>query len=287
MKPNLKEFSEATGRRYDPSAKEFEKNAVLGAKQLISRYGYGGVLVTLGEHGMLLVQDGTDVGADRVATQAREVFDVSGAGDTALAALAMSLAEGKGFADAVRISNVASGIAVSKLGTATVTRDEIADALRDGKVMSRAEAARFAAKCRKSGKRVGFTNGCFDCCHLGHLSSLAQAKALCNVLIVGVNTDEWIRAHKGAGRPIQDEATRVALLSALSCVDAVVLFDDETALPLVKEIRPDVVAKEGYALKDWPEGRWVTRSGGKAVTLKRKDGYSTTSLARRLAGACG
>lgn len=287
VKPNLKEFSEATGRKYDPSAKEFDKQAVAGAKRLISRYGYGGVLVTLGEHGMLLVRGGAGADVVRVTTRAREVFDVSGAGDTALAALAMSLADGKDLVDAVRISNVASGIAVSKLGTATVTRDEMSDALRDGKVMSREEVARFAARCRKSGKRVGFTNGCFDCCHLGHLSSLAQAKALCDVLVVGVNTDEWIRAHKGTGRPIQDEATRVALLSALSCVDAVVLFGDETALPLVKVIRPDVIAKEGYALEDWPEGRWVTRLGGKAVTLKRKDGYSTTSLARRLAGVCG
>ena len=100
--------------------------------------------------------------------------------------------------------------------------------------------------------------------------------------MVGVNSDAWIRANKGPGRPIQDEATRTALLAELECVDFVVVFSDRTALPLVRKLRPNVIAKEGYALKDWPEGRFVKSIGGKAVTLKRVDGYSNTALAERM-----
>lgn len=158
------------------------------------------------------------------------------------------------------------------------------DPIYRGKVMTREEARRFAAECRRSGKRVGFTNGCFDCCHMGHVSSIAQARACCDVLIVGLNSDSWIKSHKGPDRPIQDERTRMALLSAFEDIAAVVLFDDETALPLVQTIRPDVVAKEGYALKDWPEGRWVQEHGGRAMTLQRVDGYSTTSLVSKMTG---
>lgn len=152
---------------------------------------------------------------------------------------------------------------------------------RTGLVLTRRDAQRFVAACRRHGKTIGFTNGCFDCCHLGHLSSIAQARALCDVLIVGVNTDKWIKAHKGNDRPIQDEATRSILLASLANVAAVVLFGEETALPLVKVLKPDVIAKEGYAMKDWPEGRWVQEHGGQAIMLKRVEGYSTTLLCRK------
>ena len=164
----------------------------------------------------------------------------------------------------------------------------MADAQLHFKIGSSADTKGFEAMSReveragKEGKKIGFTNGCFDCCHLGHLTSLREAKRLCDVLVVGVNSDKWIRKHKGESRPIQDEATRTALLSSLECVDFVVVFDDETALPLVKKLRPDVIAKEGYQLADWPEGRFVKSIGGEAVALRRVEGYSTTTLVKKM-----
>ena len=146
------------------------------------------------------------------------------------------------------------------------------------------ELKNVLAALRRDGKKIGFTNGCYDCCHMGHISSLLQSKALCDVLVVGVNTDEWIRAHKGPDRPVQDERTRATLLALMECVDYVVVFGEETALPLVMELRPDIVAKEGYALENWPEGRFIESIGGRAVQLKRVDGYSTTSLVRKMSG---
>ena len=150
------------------------------------------------------------------------------------------------------------------------------------KIISVEALKKEIARLKKQGKRIGFTNGCFDCCHLGHLTSLREARRLCDVLVVGINSDEWIRRHKGEGRPIQDEATRTTLIAALECVDYVVVFGQTTALPLVRMLRPDVIAKEGYALKDWPEGRFVASIGGKAVTLKRINGYSTTEIVKRM-----
>jgi rfaE bifunctional protein nucleotidyltransferase chain/domain len=218
-------------------------------------------------------------------TKAKEVFDVSGAGDTALAAIGAATGAGLGMHEAMQIANAASCVVVSKLGTATANLEEIAAVLAekpadpaDRKIVPAESIAKIAEKYRRQGKTVGFTNGCFDCCHLGHLSSLQEAKSLCDVLVVGVNSDEWIKRHKGPGRPIQDEKTRTSLLAALECVDHVVVFGDETALPLVKLVRPDIIAKEGYAIENWPEGRFVRKAGGKAVVLKRVAGYSTTAM---------
>ena len=291
VKPNLKEFSEAAGRKFNPGSANFCEEIVGAAKALLSRHKIGGLLITLGEHGMIYVPAGgsrSDV--IRLPTRAREVFDVSGAGDTTIAALAAAIGAGAGMPEAMQIANAAAGIVVGKVGTASVSASELMEALSgtggnmDRKMLPLPVLCREIAALRRKGVKVGFTNGCFDCCHLGHLTSLREAKRLCDVLVVGVNSDAWIRRHKGKDRPLQDMATRTALLAALECVDYVVAFDDETALPLVRKLRPDVIAKEGYAMKDWPEGRYVESIGGKAVTLRRVEGYSTTAIAKR-AGA--
>ena len=154
----------------------------------------------------------------------------------------------------------------------------------ESKVLARGEAAEQVAKWREAGLRVGFTNGCFDCLHCGHLSSLYQAKEHCDKLVVALNTDASVRKLKGPTRPVQDEKTRALVLAGLELVDAVTLFGEDTALPLVEAIRPDVIAKEGYALADWPEARAVVAYGGEAVTLKRVDGYSTSALVARMNG---
>ena len=289
VKPNLKELSLATGRTFDSAKAGFLDDVASTARELARKIGANGLLVTLSEHGMLYAPASSRGKPLHLPTKAKEVFDVSGAGDTALAAIGAATGAGLGMHEAMQIANAASCVVVSKLGTATANLEEIAAVLAekpadpaDRKIVPAESIAKIAEKYRRQGKTVGFTNGCFDCCHLGHLSSLQEAKSLCDVLVVGVNSDEWIKRHKGPGRPIQDEKTRTSLLAALECVDHVVVFGDETALPLVKLVRPDIIAKEGYAIENWPEGRFVRKAGGKAVVLKRVAGYSTTAIADKM-----
>lgn len=294
VKPNLKEFNQATGLACSPDEPDFEEKLREGAGRLFERCGIENLLVTLSEHGMAFVSSAQPDRIFRIPTEAREVFDVSGAGDTSLAAFGASLAAGADIQDAMKLANIASGVAVGKLGTSCVTAQEILDALSrrrsmDGpgwkqksKIVSRNEAARIAAQCRARGRTVGFTNGCFDLLHQGHLHSLMQARQHCDVLMVGLNTDASIKRLKGPERPVQDEKTRALLLASLEFVDFVIMFDDDTALPLVDALRPDVILKEGYTLDRWPEARFVEGYGGRAVTLSRLDGYSTTETIGKL-----
>ena len=291
VKPNLREFSQICGRTFDPRSAGFKTTLEAEARRICAKFGIRNVLVTLSEHGMILVPASSRLAAIHIPTEAREVFDVSGAGDTALAAFGWAVGSGRSLPEAMRMANVASGIVVSKLGTATVSRRELELALGggddpfaalEGKIVSVRSAAAFAGECRAKGKRIGFTNGCFDCLHLGHLYSILETKRRCDAVIVGLNSDRSVRRHKGPSRPIQDERTRAMVLAALPQVDRVVIFDDDVPMKLVESVRPDVIAKEGYPLSKWPEGRLVRRLGGKAVVLKRLDGHSTTALVRRM-----
>ena len=296
VKPNLKEFNQATGLSCHPSDEDFDDRLREGAARLFEKYGIRNLLVTLSEYGMAFVPAAHPEQIFRIPTEAREVFDVSGAGDTSLAAFGAALAAGADIQDAMKLANVASGVAVGKLGTSCVTAQEILDALsrrrsstgpgwkQKNKIISRHEAATIAAQCREQGRKVGFTNGCFDLLHQGHLHSLMQARSECDVLMVGLNTDASIKRLKGPERPIQDEKTRALLLASLEFVDFVVMFDDDTALPLVDAIRPDLILKEGYTIDRWPEAQFVESYGGKAVTLSRLEGYSTTSTIQRMKG---
>lgn len=290
IKPNLKEFCLVTGEECTPDSGDFRGRLIDGARKIFRKYNIDGLLVTLSEHGMAFISRVHPKQVIHLPTRAREVFDVSGAGDTSAAVLAAALGSGVPIERAMQMANAAAGIVVGKLGTATVTDNELKAAVSapgdrpSGKILSQSALVREVQVLKRQGVKVGFTNGCFDCCHLGHLSSLRQAKRLCDVLVVGVNSDAWIRAHKGPGRPIQDEATRSLLLASLEYVDFVCLFDDETALPLVKKIRPHVIAKEGYPLSKWPEGRYVKSIGGEAVALRREEGYSTTALFSKAEG---
>ena len=152
------------------------------------------------------------------------------------------------------------------------------------KIITADEAEALIRDLKKQGKTSGFTNGCFDCLHLGHLHSFMQAKKECDVLFVGVNADESVRRLKGSSRPLQDEKTRAMLLASLEFIDYVIVFNEDTALPLVKKLRPDVIAKEGYAPENWPEARYVMSYGGRAVTLRRLDGYSTSNFVAKMKG---
>lgn len=295
VKPNLKEFSEATGQKYNPEAADFHQKMVEGAKALFAKYYINNLIITLSEYGMIHIPAENPEDIQHIPTEAKEVFDVSGAGDTALAALGIAVGCGTPYKDAMKLANIASGIVVGKLGTATVSRTELLDAIlqrttsesswpQKRKIITLEQAVNIVAKFRKTGKKIGFTNGCFDCCHLGHLNSFMEAKKLCDVLIVAVNSDASVKRYKGPSRPIQDEKTRALLLASLEYVDYVIVFDEDSPLHIVEVLKPDVVAKEGYALDKWPEGRLALSYGGKAVTLDRIEGYSTSNLVAKMKG---
>lgn len=152
------------------------------------------------------------------------------------------------------------------------------------KIVSVDEAEKIVADLKQNKKVVGFTNGCFDCCHMGHLHSFIEARKLCDTLIVAVNSDASIKRYKGPNRPIQDEKTRSTLLAAMGFIDYVIVFEEDSPLYIVERLKPDVVAKEGYTLDKWPEGRAALAYGGKAVILERVDGYSTSNLVSKMKG---
>lgn len=295
VKPNRSELEAACGVRFDPSAPDFLDRVVAGARMLLEECSVENAVVTLSERGMVYVGRGGG-GPVYLPTEGREVSDVSGAGDTTMAVLAAMRAAGAGFREAMEAANAAAGVVVGKVGTAVVSPAELESALSrgrggampfEGKIYTRGALAAKRAEWKAQGLTVGFTNGCFDCLHCGHLSSLFQAKEHCDRLVVAVNSDESVRRLKGPSRPIQDERTRTLVLAGLETVDAVVVFGEDTALPVVEELMPDVIAKEGYAPENWPEAGFVVAHGGRAVTLRRVDGYSTTATAERMAAGNG
>ena len=290
VKPNRAELEAVCGVAFDPQAPDFLDRVVHYTRRLLATCNIARAVVTLSEKGMVYVpREGEET--VYLPTEGREVCDVSGAGDTTMAVLAAARAVGASFRRAMELANVAAGIVVGKVGTAVVTPAELqaaldakrATALPFGrKVFARADLAAQVKAWQAEGLKVGFTNGCFDCLHCGHLSSLYQAAAHCDRLVVALNSDASVRRLKGPTRPIQDQQTRSLVLAGLELVDAVVLFDEDTALPVVEAIRPDVVAKEGYTLDRWPEAQFVKSYGGEAVTLERVEGYSTSSMVERM-----
>lgn len=292
VKPNLKEFSMATNQTYNPELATFHECLQEGAKKIFNTYDIDYLIITLSEHGMVSVsKEGTLI---QIPTQAKEVFDVSGAGDTALATLGAALGAGMPINQAMNLANVAAGIVVGKVGTATVSASELKNELsrqipddvwyQYSKIVTVSEAENIVEQLRRQGKKIGFTNGCFDCCHLGHLNSFMQAKHHCDVLVVGLNSDESVRRYKGPNRPVQDEKTRAMVLASMACVDYVIIFNEDTPLQIVDTLKPDIVAKEGYSLDKWPEGRLAISYGGQAVMLKRVEGYSTSGLVDKMKG---
>lgn len=247
------------------------------------------VLVTLSADGMLLVDA---AGTQHLPAEAREVFDVSGAGDTVAATLAAALAVGASLVDAARLANVAAGIVVAKRGTAVTLASELIEALHTGDLMTGERklvplsvALERIATWRARGEQIGFTNGVFDLIHPGHVSLLAQARAASGRLVVGLNADASVKRLKGPERPIQSEAARAAVLGSLASVDLVIMFGEDTPIRLIEAIRPDVLVKGAdYALNEVVGADIVRSYGGKVLLAELAPGHSTTATIRRIAG---
>jgi D-beta-D-heptose 7-phosphate kinase/D-beta-D-heptose 1-phosphate adenosyltransferase len=220
---------------------------------------------------------------------AREVFDVSGAGDTVLASLAVGVAAGLNMGEAARLANIAAGIAVGKLGTSTVSPDEIINDVAlshsdsDSKIKNLDTLTAIIATEKGRGKTVVFTNGCFDLLHAGHVKYLQKARNLGDLLIMGLNSDASVRRLKGDKRPLIDEEERAHLLAALNCIDYVVLFDQDTPLELITALKPHILVKGGDYTPESVVGKEVVESyGGRVELITFVDGKSTTNIIERI-----
>jgi len=260
------------------------------AQRLVGEFDLGGIVVTRSERGMSVVERGR--APVHLGAEAREVFDVSGAGDTVLAVLALALATGASLTEAAMLANAAAGIVVAKAGTAVVHADELARALRSSemkgaqdKIVSLAAAVDGAAGWRARGLKVGFTNGCFDLLHPGHVALLSQARAQCDRLIVALNADASVRRLKGEGRPVNSEMARAVVLAALETVDAVVLFDEDTPIKSIEAIGPDVLVKGAdYTIDRVVGADFVKAHGGRVVLIDLVPGQSTSGMIERMDG---
>jgi D-beta-D-heptose 7-phosphate kinase/D-beta-D-heptose 1-phosphate adenosyltransferase len=286
LKPNARELAAATGMPV-----RADEEAEAAGNEAIRRAEVEALLVTRSERGMSLMRKGEP--ALHLAGRAREVFDVSGAGDTALAMLALALAADAQLPDAAALANLAAGIAVGKVGTALVYTEDLIAALQshkletaEAKILPLTAVTELAARWRARGLRVGFTNGCFDLIHPGHVSLLAQARAACDRLVVGLNADSSVKRLKGEGRPVNTELARAVVLASLVSVDAIVLFEEDTPLRLIEALRPEVLVKGAdYTVAQVVGADIVQSYGGKVMLAELRPGHSTTGTIARLVEA--
>jgi len=288
VKPNAAELAYATGM---PTQTHDEVAAAIA--HALSLCEAKAILVTRASKGISLGVRGEPV--RHFATAPREVFDASGAGDTTIAALGLALAAGTAIEDTIAFAMLASGVAVTKAGTAVVTPEEMIEASitahlapAEAKIVTPQRMADEVARWRAKGLRVGFTNGCFDILHRGHVAYLNQARNWCDRLIVGLNSDRSVKALKGEGRPVNDLESRALVLAGLACVDLVAPFDEDTPLKLIEAARPDVLIKGADYTEDEVVGAKEVRSWGGEVRLAQiVDGYSTTAAIARMTAKDG
>lgn len=278
--PNLAEFREAAGDWVG------EADLVRRGEELLKRCELGNLLITRSEHGMTLLRGGQE--PYNLPTRAREVYDVTGAGDTVVAVLTASMAAGLPVEQAMALANLAAGIVVGKVGTATVSVAELHKALQAHHapvkgVVSEEQLLVAVQEARIHGERIVMTNGCFDILHIGHVTYLEEARKLGDRLIVAVNTDESVRALKGPTRPVNSMINRMKMLAALSCVDWVVDFSEDTPERLICAVKPDLLVKGGdNDPQKIPGNRCVWDNGGDVVVLSFVDGISTTNTIARI-----
>jgi D-beta-D-heptose 7-phosphate kinase / D-beta-D-heptose 1-phosphate adenosyltransferase len=281
VKPNRKELSEATRRRADSDA-----DVIAAAAELNGVLGTEAVVVSLSDAGLMLVP--TNGAPIHVPAYPVKLGDTSGAGDTVVAALAVLLATKAGYEPAVRAANAAAAVVVGKRGTATVSAAELRSRILPAASLAPEEKVVFdwsvldqrLAAWRDL--RIGFTNGCFDLLHPGHIKLLSEARAACDRLIVGLNGDASVRRLKGEGRPLQEVHARAEVLAALEAVDLVVVFDQETPLELIRRVRPKVLAKGGDYRREEVVGHELVESdGGEVILVDLMPGFSTSKIVRR------
>jgi len=237
--------------------------------------------------------DGGAASVEHFAAVARDVFDVSGAGDTVVAVVSAALAAGSNLSTAARLANIAAGLVVGKVGTAVVRPEEVLRSLHSREILAGEEKLLDAeslservARWRNSGLKVGFTNGCFDLLHPGHISLLRQARSACDRLIVAINSDLSVQRLKGPGRPVQNEAARAVVLASLESVDRIVVFNEDTPLKLIETIKPDILVKGADYRIDQVVGADVVAGYGAQVLLAElENGHSTSATIERLGGA--
>lgn len=270
-----------------------DEQVVSGARKFLDQGLCKALVVTRGAQGMsVLCADGA---ISHLPATAREVFDVSGAGDTAVAALALGLAARASVVDAAALANVAAGLVVAKLGTAVVSSGEIAAAITHydgrsdhGKLFGLDHVTQLVRSWRAQGLKVAFANGCFDLLHTGHLSLLDQARRAADRLVVGLNSDLSVRRLKGDGRPVQSEIARATILSSLKVVDAVVIFPEDTPLKLIETLLPDVLVKGAdYSVEKIVGADVVVQHGGRVILADLVSGQSTTGTVARVAATAG
>ena len=278
LTPNLAELALASG-----AAVAGEGQVVAAARAAMELAEIGAMVVTRGRLGISVVPAAGE--PLHLAAHTAQVFDVSGAGDTVVAALAAALATGADLGDAARLANAAAGVVVGKVGTAVPHSSEVLAALSgtDTKITALAPALERLQRWRDGGETIAFTNGCFDLVHPGHVSLLTQARAAADRLVVGLNTDTSVRLLKGEGRPVQNETARAAVLASFGAVDMVILFAEETPVGLIEAIRPEVLVKGAdYTLAQVVGGEFVRSYGGRVVLADLAPGESSSGLVTRI-----
>ena len=278
--PNFSEFEAVVGTCAN------EEELVKKGLKLMSDLELQAMLITRGEHGMtLLLPDSEEL---HLPARAREVFDVTGAGDTVISVLASALAAGDSLADATGIANLAAGLVVGKLGTAAISGPELRRAILaeqdSGMGVMTAEQLNIAVHDAKAhGEKIVFTNGCFDIIHAGHVGYLSEAKKLGDRLVVAINADDSVSRLKGAGRPINPVDRRMAVLDGLEAVDWVVNFEEDTPEALLKSLQPDILVKGGdYSLEQVVGGEYVLSYGGEVKALEFLDDCSTSAIVEKM-----
>jgi D-beta-D-heptose 7-phosphate kinase/D-beta-D-heptose 1-phosphate adenosyltransferase len=283
LTPNEQEAARAAGVACDD-----DEGAVLAGARALAQADAGAVLVTRSAKGLTLVRRGA--APLHLPTRAQAVADVSGAGDTLIAAFAIGLACGADLPEAAVLANVAAGISVGKPGTATVSHGELAAGLHrrellalDDKILEADEARALREAWRSANLRVGFTNGCFDLVHPGHVRLLGKARAACDRLIVGLNSDASVKRLKGPERPLQQEMARATVMAAIGAVDLVVLFEEDTPENLIRALLPDLLFKGAdYRIDQVVGGDIVRAAGGEVRLIDLEAGHSTTSIVRKM-----
>jgi len=280
LTPNLHEFEQVMG------ACESEEDLVAKGRLLIKELELEALLVTRGEHGMSLIR--ADEAELHIPARARDVFDVTGAGDTVISVLGAALAAGSGLPEAVALSNIAAGLAITRVGTVAVSGPELrrevqSDGESDRGVMTREQLALVVADARAHGEKVAFTNGCFDIIHAGHVGYLQDARKCGDRLIVAINDDESVRRLKGEGRPINPIERRMAVVSGLESVDWVVSFSEDTPENLLTEVKPDCLVKGGdYGIEGVVGAEIVQQYGGEVRVLSFLDNCSTSAIVEKI-----